>query len=79
MVKLKIYNYFKNTAEENISQKFRYMKKKIKKGETRNKEKKQNKLMSKKHKIVCTTLNYIESLKKKKILYFLKNNIKFFY
>ena len=65
MVKLKIYNYFKNTAEENISQKFRYMKKKIKKGETRNKEKKQNKLMSKKHKIVCTTLNHIESLKKK--------------
>ena len=64
---MKIYNYFKNTAEENISQKLRYMKKKIKKGEIRNKEKKkQNKLMSKKHETVFTSLNYIENLKKLK-------------
>ena len=68
---MKIYNHFKNTAEENISQKFRYMKKKIKKGETRNKEKKkQNKLMSKKHETVCTSLNYIENLKKLKYCIF---------
>ena len=43
------------------------MKKKIKKGEIRNKEKKkQNKLMSKKHETVFTSLNYIENLKKLK-------------
>ena len=46
-------------AEENISQEFRL--EKI--DETRNyfiEEIKQNKPMSKTHKIVCTTLNYIE-------------------
>ena len=37
-------------AEENISQEFRL----------KNKEIKENELMSKKHKKVCTTLNYIE-------------------
>ena len=47
-------------AEENISQKFRL--EKI--DETRNyfiEEIKQNKLISKTHKIVCITLNYIEN------------------
>ena len=56
---MKIYNYFKNMAEENISQKFRL---KII-DETRNyliEEINRNKLMSKKHKKVCTTLNYIK-------------------
>ena len=46
-------------AEENISQEFRF--KNI--DETRNyflKEIEQNELMSKKQKMVCTTLNYIE-------------------
>ena len=56
---MKIYNYFKNIAEENISQEFRF--KNI--DETRNyliEEINRNELMSKKHKKVCTTLNYIE-------------------
>ena len=41
----KIYNYFKNMIEENISQ-----------------EIEQNELMSRKHKKVCTTLNYIKNV-----------------
>ena len=56
---MKIYNYFKNIVEENISQEFRL--KSI--DETRNyflEEIKQNELMSKKHKKVCKTLNYME-------------------
>ena len=56
---MKIHNYFKNTAEENKSQEFRL--KNI--DETRNyliEEINRNELMSKKHKKVCTTLNYIE-------------------
>ena len=54
---MKIYNYFKNITEENISQEFRL--ENI--DETRNYFKiNQNELMSKKHKMVCTTLNYIE-------------------
>ena len=56
---MKIYNYFKNIAEENISQEFRL--RNI--DETRKhffEEIKQNELMSKKHKKVCTTLNYIQ-------------------
>ena len=56
---MKIYNYFKNIADENISQEFRlkYI------DETRNnvtEEINRNELISKKHKKVCTTLNYIE-------------------
>ena len=56
---MKICNYFKNKADENISQEF--ILKNI--DETRNyliEETNQNELMSKKHKKVCTTLNYIE-------------------
>ena len=56
---MKIYNYFKNTTEENISQEFRL--KNI--DETRNyliEEINRNELMSKKHKKICSTLNYIE-------------------
>ena len=56
---MNIYNYFKNMAEENISQEF--ILKNINK--TRNyflEEIKQNELISKKHKKVSTTLNYIE-------------------
>ena len=56
---MKVYNYFKNIAEENISQEFRL--KNIDK--TRNhliEEINENELMSKKRKKVCTTLNYIE-------------------
>ena len=56
---MKICNYFKNMVEENISQEFRL--KSI--NETRNyflEEIEQNELMSRKHKKVCTTLNYIE-------------------
>ena len=56
---MKIYNYFKNNVEENISQEFRlkYI------DETRNyliEEMNCNELMSKKYKKVFTTLNYIE-------------------
>ena len=57
---MKIYNYFKNMAQENITQEF--ILKNI--DETRNyliEEINRNELMSKKHKKVCTTLNYIES------------------
>ena len=56
---MKIYNYFKNMAQENITQEF--ILKNI--DETRNyliEEINRNELMSKKHKKVCTTLNYIE-------------------
>ena len=56
---MKIYNYFKNIAEENISQEFRL--KNI--DEARNcliEEINRNELMIKKHKKVCTNLNYIE-------------------
>ena len=56
---MKIYNYLKNIVEENISQDFRL--KDI--DEIRNyflEEINQNELMSRKHKKVCTTLNYIE-------------------
>ena len=56
---MKIYNYFKNMAEENISQEFRL--KNI--DETRNyliEEINRNELMSKKHKKNCTALNYIQ-------------------
>ena len=54
---MKIYKYFENTAEENVSQEFRF--ENI--DETRNyflEEIKQNELMSKKQKKVFTTLNY---------------------
>ena len=54
-----MYNYFKNIVEENISQEFRL--KNIDK--TRNyfiEDMKQNELLLKKHKKVCTNLNYIE-------------------
>ena len=56
---MKVHNYFKKLAEENISQEFRF--KNI--DETRNcllEEIKKNELMSKKHKKVCTTLSYFE-------------------
>ena len=56
---MKIYSYFKNNAEENISLKFRS--KNV--DETRNyfiKETKQKELMSNKQKKVLTTLNYIK-------------------
>ena len=55
---MKVYNYFKNMAQENISQEFRL--KNI--TETRNyliEKINRNQLISKKHKMVCTTLNYI--------------------
>ena len=57
---MKIYNYFKNIAEEIISQGLRV--KNI--DETRNyltEKINQNKLMSKKHRKVSTNLNYIEN------------------
>ena len=56
---MKIYNYFKKMTEENISQEIRL--KNI--DEAKNyliEEINQNELMSKNHKKVCTTLNYIE-------------------
>ena len=56
---MKIWNYFINMVEENVSQEF--ILKNI--DETRNyliEEINRNELMSKKHKKVCTTLNYIE-------------------
>ena len=56
---MKIYDYFKNTVEENIRQKFRLKNK----DETRNyflEEINQNELMSRKHRKVFTTLNYIK-------------------
>ena len=58
MLKLNIFNYFKNSAEENTSQKFRL---KII-DETRNYlsgEINRSELMSERHKTVCFTLNYI--------------------
>ena len=58
---MKIYNNFKKRAEEKISQEFRLQN--ISK--TRNyllEEINRNELMSKKHKKVCTTLNYIEHI-----------------
>ena len=57
--KKKVYNYFKNMTEKNISQEFRL--KNI--YETNNylvKERDQNKLLSKKPNKVCMILNYIE-------------------
>ena len=56
---MKIYNYFQNKVEENISQEFRL--KNI--DETRNyflEQIKQNELINKKYKMVCITLNYIK-------------------
>ena len=56
---MKIFNYFKNMAEENISYKFRV--KNIDK--TRNyliAEINLNELIGKLHKKVCTTINYIK-------------------
>ena len=53
---MKIYNYFKNLVEENISQEFRL--KKIDKTKSYLIEEiNQKELMSKKHKKVCTALN----------------------
>ena len=57
--KKKVYNYFKNMTEKNISQEFRL--KNI--YETNNylvKERDQNKLLSKKPNKVCMIFNYIE-------------------
>ena len=54
---MKIYNYFKNMVEENLSQEFRL--KNIDK--TRSyflEEGEQNEMMCRKHKKVCRTLNY---------------------
>ena len=59
LVQLKMYDYFKNMAEENISQEFR--RKNI--DETKNhliEQINRNELMNKKQKKICTTLNYIE-------------------
>ena len=56
---MKIYNYFKTMAEENICQEFRLENT----DETRNysiEEINQNELMSKKQKKICTTLSWIE-------------------
>ena len=58
---MKIYDYFKNLAEENISQEFKFQNI----DETRNyltEEINQNELMSKKHKKVRAILNYIEHI-----------------
>ena len=58
MVYLKKYGYFENRDEENMIQEFRL--KNI--DETRNhflEEIEQNELMSRKHRMVCKTLNYI--------------------
>ena len=58
MVYLKKYDYFENRDEENMIQEFRL--KNI--DETRNhflEEIEQNELMSRKHRMVCKTLNYI--------------------
>ena len=54
-----IYNYFKNIAEENISQEFRL--KNINGKEIFFEEIEQTALMSRNHKKICTTLNYIEN------------------
>ena len=54
LVSLKIYNYFKRMSQElrlkNIDQTRKYFLNEIK----------QNKLISRKHKKICTTLNYIK-------------------
>ena len=58
---MKIYDYFKNLAEENISQEFKFQNI----DETRNyltEEINQNELMSKKRKKVRAILNYIEHI-----------------
>ena len=60
MVHLKIYNYFKNMIEENISQEFR-LKKYMKQEIILLKKIEQNKSMSNKHKKVCTTLMQLYS------------------
>ena len=62
---MKIYNYFKSKAEENISQNFRlknidYSKNTKNTTNYLNEEINRDELMSKKHKKVCTALNYIE-------------------
>ena len=57
--KKKVYNYFKNMTEKNISQEFRLKNT----YETNNylvEERDQNKLLSKKPNKVCMILNYIE-------------------
>ena len=54
-------NYFQNMIEENISQEF-WLKNIDETGNYFLEEIKQNELMSKKHKMVYTTLNYIEHL-----------------
>ena len=56
---MKIYNYFRNMVEEKISQEFR-LKKIIEQRNYFLAEIEQSELMSKKHKKVCTTLNYTE-------------------
>ena len=59
MVYLKVYKYFKNTAEENIIQEFRLKNT----DDARNyfhEETEQNELMSRNYKSICTTLNYTE-------------------
>ena len=56
---MKVYEYFENMAEENISSEIQLKNR----DETRNyflEEIEQNKLMCRKHEKVCTTLNYIE-------------------
>ena len=61
---MKIYNYFKNISKENISQTSISQEFRLKNiDEKRNyflEEIKQNELMSKKYKKVCTALNYTE-------------------
>ena len=56
---MKICYYFKNMAKENISQEFR-LKNKEETGNYLLEEIKKNKMIIKKPKKVCTTLNYIE-------------------
>ena len=56
---MKICKYFKNMTEENISQEFRF----TNIDETMNyllEELKKKKLINRKHKKVCTTINYIK-------------------
>ena len=56
LVYLKIYNYFENMVEQNISQELR-LKNRDEAGNYFLKEIEQNELMSKKHKKVCITLH----------------------
>ena len=60
MARLKIYSYFKNIKKENKSLEFRF--KKL--DETRNYflEEIKHELISRKHKKMCKTLNYVEHL-----------------